>query len=149
LYFRFQVARRTDPAAVDSGFYAPPAAKFAWSAARDHYLRQIRRRLISWRERAKLAVQALVYSGPASVIPNHENSLRPLFWIRRFTLAMTAFFAILFAVYLAKGQAPRPAALDALFWSALSSALFVGARMYHLSKGRACAVCNDGPAASS
>jgi hypothetical protein len=67
------------------------------------------------------------------------------FWTLRFCLAASIGFVLLGAVYLARGRPPRQALTEALIWGCISAAVFITARIYHLSRGRACALCNDSP----
>ena len=70
--------------------------------------------------------------------------MRIVFWVKRFFLVAIPAFIFLAAVYLARGMA-RPVALrEAALWSFLSASIFVGTRIYYLSQGKECALCNDG-----
>lgn len=65
------------------------------------------------------------------------------FWITRFAMVLATTFAFLFVVYALQGQAVEPAARDALMWAILATSIFIGARYYQASKGKACALCRD------
>ena len=67
------------------------------------------------------------------------------FWIRRFfTVAMGAFIILLLAERL-KGHGWRTALVFGAAWGLITAAVFVATRMYHASRGRACAMCKDMP----
>ena len=70
--------------------------------------------------------------------------MRILFWVKRFFLIAIPAFVLLSAVYLARGRATPVALREAALWAFISASIFVGARIYHLSRGRECALCNDG-----
>lgn len=67
------------------------------------------------------------------------------FWIKRFATIFVAGFAILFAVGLLKGRPVSQVVVESLIWSAIAAALFIATRLYHLSKGRRCELCQDSP----
>jgi hypothetical protein len=67
------------------------------------------------------------------------------FWIRRFLTIFAGAFVILFVVGLAKGRPLRQVAVESAMWSAIASSLFIATRLYHLSKGRRCELCQDAP----
>ncbi|ACB76338.1 hypothetical protein [Opitutus terrae] len=67
------------------------------------------------------------------------------FWIRRFLTVFTAGFVLLFVVGLMKGRSLRQVTLESALWSAIATSLFIATRLYHLSKGRRCELCQDTP----
>lgn len=75
--------------------------------------------------------------------------MRIIFWVKRFFLIAIPAFVLLSAVYLARGRATPVALRDATLWAAISASIFVGARVYHLSRGWECALCNDGAGAAT
>lgn len=68
------------------------------------------------------------------------------FWIRRAATVFTAIAAILFLVSLLKGRGLLGSAEFSAGWAALSTAVFIGARLYQPSRGQHCELCQDIPA---
>jgi len=71
--------------------------------------------------------------------------MRLFFWIKRFLTIFTGAFILLFAVGIARGRPMRQVLFDSVVWSGIAAALFVATRLYHLSKGRKCELCQDAP----
>jgi hypothetical protein len=75
--------------------------------------------------------------------------MRLAFWIKRFWVVFAGFFVVLFAAGLLRGRSPRQVAWDSALWSAIAAGVFVATRLYHLSKGRRCELCQDAPPENS
>ena len=67
------------------------------------------------------------------------------FWIRRAATVFAMIAAILLVVSLLKGRGLLGSVEFAAAWSAASTAVFVGARLYQSSRGRHCELCQDIP----
>jgi len=74
--------------------------------------------------------------------------MRLSFWIKRFAVVFTGIFLVLLAVGMMKGRPLRQVTIESLVWSAVATSLFVATRLYHLSKGRRCELCQDAPPAA-
>jgi len=79
-----------------------------------------------------------------------KKLIMPLsFWIRRFITVFAGVFLVLFAVGLVKGRSLPQVAFESAVWSGAATSLFVATRLYHLSKGRRCELCQDAPPETS
>ncbi len=67
------------------------------------------------------------------------------FWILRTTKVFTLVAILLFMVEILKGHETMSALGFALLWSFIATAIFIATRLYHSSKGRHRALCNDTP----
>ena len=67
------------------------------------------------------------------------------FWIRRSLLVFSVVFVVLVAVELLKGHGLEAGAQFALLWSAIATATFIGTRIFYVSRGKNCPLCNDLP----
>lgn len=67
------------------------------------------------------------------------------FWIKRFSFVFLIVLVVLSLVRLLKGDSFADAIVFSLIWSTISSAVFVGSRLYQSSKNRECVICNDTP----
>ena len=67
------------------------------------------------------------------------------FWTRRALLVFAVMLASLTVVELLKGHELLAGVQFALTWSAISTIIFMGTRMYYASRGRNCPLCNDLP----
>lgn len=67
------------------------------------------------------------------------------FWILRAIRVFTLVAILLFMVEILKGHDIQSALSFALLWSFIATAIFIATRLYHSSKGRHCALCNDTP----
>ena len=65
------------------------------------------------------------------------------FWVKRFLTVCGATTIFLLAVYVWRGMALEEAISSAFMWAILSTSIFIGARYYNASKGKACALCRD------
>jgi hypothetical protein len=80
-------------------------------------------------------------------LPIDEScAMRIRFWLTRYLIAFTFAFLLLLGVELLKGHGVNAGSEFALFWGALSAAVFVGTRIYYVSLGKNCPMCNDLPA---
>ena len=70
---------------------------------------------------------------------------RAKFWTRRALTEFAIMLASLTMVELIKGHELLAGVQFALTWSAISTIIFVGTRMYYVSRGRNCPLCNDLP----
>jgi hypothetical protein len=71
------------------------------------------------------------------------------FWILRFLLVFSVLYTVIAATWLARGRDLVRTAWEAAIWAALSAGLLVVSRIYHLRRGRRCAICRDEEGASS
>lgn len=67
------------------------------------------------------------------------------FWIRRAATVFALIGAVLFAVSLLKGRGLLGSAEFSVGWAAVSTAVFIGARLYQSSRGQHCELCQDIP----
>lgn len=65
------------------------------------------------------------------------------FWLIRSIKVYVMVTVILFVVELLKGHAFLDAISFALLWSLITTVIFISTRLYHLSKGRECPLCQD------
>jgi len=70
---------------------------------------------------------------------------RANFWTRRALTVFAIMLASLTVVELLKGHELLAGVQFALTWSAISTTIFMGTRMYYVSRGRNCPLCNDLP----
>ena len=70
---------------------------------------------------------------------------RANFWTRRALTVFAIMLASLTVVELLKGHELLAGVQFALTWSAISTIIFMGTRMYYVSRGRNCPLCNDLP----
>ena len=71
--------------------------------------------------------------------------MRIAFWIKRSVLVFAIVFVSLVAVELLKGHGLEAGAQFALLWSAIATATFIGTRIFYVSRGKNCPLCNDLP----
>ncbi len=71
------------------------------------------------------------------------------FWVKRSLLVFSAVFVVLVAVELLKGHGLEAGAQFALIWSAIATAVFIGTRIFYVSRGKNCPMCNDLPQRSN
>lgn len=69
-------------------------------------------------------------------------------WIKHAIVAFTVAFAILLIAALLRDRPLQRAVKESVLWAAVSTSVFIGSRMYGASKGRPCALCGDGGAAT-
>lgn len=67
------------------------------------------------------------------------------FWIRRFVVVLVGAFVVIAAGQLLRGHTPEQAATQGLVWAAVSTAVFIAARIHQSRQGRHCALCRDTP----
>ena len=67
------------------------------------------------------------------------------FWVKRTSLVFSVVFVVLVAVELLKGHGLEAGLLFALLWSVISTAVFIGTRIFYVSRGKNCPMCNDLP----
>jgi hypothetical protein len=67
------------------------------------------------------------------------------FWIRRFLLVFASALAIIAGAQMLKGHTMGYSVTQGLFWAAIASIIFTGARIYQSRKGQHCAICRDTP----
>lgn len=67
------------------------------------------------------------------------------FWFKRTAMVFFIVSTLLFLVELAKGHVIEQALFFALTWGAISTAIFIGTRLYYTQKGVRCELCNDLP----
>jgi len=67
------------------------------------------------------------------------------FWIVRAVKVFVGITTILFVVELLKQHSIQESAIFALMWSTITTAVFIGSRIYQSRKGVECALCNDTP----
>lgn len=67
------------------------------------------------------------------------------FWTKRGLSTFAASLALLLSVELLKGHELKTAIEFALLWSAIATVVFLGTRIYHVSRGRNCPLCDDLP----
>lgn len=68
-----------------------------------------------------------------------------VFWIKRFITVFAGAFAIICLAQLRKGHDWPYAISEAAMWSAIATAVFIGARLWQSRKGKHCALCKDTP----
>ena len=71
--------------------------------------------------------------------------MRVVFWLKRTLLVFTITFILLVAVELLKGHGLEAGLQFALVWSAIATAVFIGTRIFYVSRGKNCPLCNDLP----
>lgn len=67
------------------------------------------------------------------------------FWVRRAATVFWMIAALLVAVSPLKGQALPGSLAFAAGWASVSTAVFIGARLYQSSRGHRCELCQDVP----
>lgn len=67
------------------------------------------------------------------------------FWIRRFCVMLVGIFAVLLFVEWLKGHEWRAAIPFSGLWALITASVYIGTRLYHSSRGVACAICKDTP----
>ena len=67
------------------------------------------------------------------------------FWIKRFLIVYAGVFLALLVIALLRNRALARAATESALWAGISTAIFIGTRLYHSRKGRHCALCRDTP----
>ena len=71
--------------------------------------------------------------------------MRIAFWLKRALLVFSVVFPVLVAVELLKGHGLDAGLQFALLWSAIATAVFIGTRIFYVSRGKNCPLCNDLP----
>ncbi len=71
------------------------------------------------------------------------------FWFIRAVKVFLAVTALLFVIELFKQHSVQEAILFAVTWSLVSTAIFIGSRLYQSRKGIECELCNDIPKSES
>lgn len=71
--------------------------------------------------------------------------MRISFWFKRALLVFAIVFALLVAVELLKGHGLEAGLQFALIWSAIATAVFISTRIFYVSRGKNCPMCNDLP----
>ena len=70
--------------------------------------------------------------------------MRMFFWIRRFAIALLcAVTLIALGQVLLRGRPLDVALPHALMWGIITASIYVAALLYHVSRGRRCALCQD------
>lgn len=67
------------------------------------------------------------------------------FWLIRALKIFIGVATLLFIVELLKEHSVEASLIFALTWSFISTAIFIGSRLYQSRKGVECALCNDIP----
>jgi hypothetical protein len=67
------------------------------------------------------------------------------FWFVRALKVFLGVAALLFIVELLKQHSVQESLIFALTWSFITTAVFIGSRLYQSRKGVECALCNDIP----
>lgn len=67
------------------------------------------------------------------------------FWIRRFVLVYLIALVAIGAAQWLRGRSIEVAIGHAMVWAAISSVVFVSARLYQARRGRHCSLCADTP----
>ncbi len=67
------------------------------------------------------------------------------FLTRRVVPVLASFLVLLLVVRLLRGDAVADAAVYSVFWSVLSTALFVVAHLHRQSRNQKCALCEELP----
>jgi hypothetical protein len=67
------------------------------------------------------------------------------FWLKRGLFVLSATFVLLFVVEILKGHGLEPSAEFGIIWSAISTTIFLGTRIFYVSRGKNCPMCNDLP----
>ena len=67
------------------------------------------------------------------------------FWIKRALKVYISVALILFIVELIKENTVQNAIYFALLWSLITTVIFISTRVYYLSKGVKCHICQDSP----
>lgn len=68
-----------------------------------------------------------------------------LFWLRRLLQVFVIAFVVIAGAQLLRGHTPADAVHQALLWAAISSGVFVAARIRQSRRGQHCALCRDTP----
>ncbi len=74
--------------------------------------------------------------------------MSPRRWIKQAVIVFTVGFAILLIAALLRDRPLRRALNESIAWAAVSTAIFVGTRLYWSRQGRSCALCGDTPNSS-
>ena len=67
------------------------------------------------------------------------------FWIRRTVTVFALVAGVLFAVRMLRGDAAVDAVTYSALWAALTTTVFISARVVQSRRGQHCAVCQDTP----
>ena len=67
------------------------------------------------------------------------------FWLVRALKVFLGVAALLFIVELLKQHSAQESLIFAFTWSFVTTAIFIGSRLYQSRKGVECALCNDTP----
>jgi len=71
------------------------------------------------------------------------------FWLKRALKTYPIVFVLLLVIELIKQQTIGSAVLFAATWSGVTTAVFIGSRLYQSRKGIDCALCDDIPSSNS
>jgi hypothetical protein len=66
-----------------------------------------------------------------------------MFWIRRWLLAFAVAVVVIGLSHLLRSRGWPFAIEQGLLWGAISACVYVGALVYHVWRGRQCAMCVD------
>lgn len=64
-------------------------------------------------------------------------------WVRRFLMVFGSASLFLLAIYVVRGMDVERAIRESVLWGFIAASIFIGARYYHASAGRSCAMCRD------
>ena len=67
------------------------------------------------------------------------------FWFVKTVKIFLVITVLLFIVQLLKQHSSQDSLIFAIMWSAITTAVFIGSRVYQSRKGVECALCNDTP----
>jgi hypothetical protein len=67
------------------------------------------------------------------------------FWIRRYVVVFCIALVVIGVAQWLKGKSVDAALSHALLWSAMSTSVFIAARMYQSARKQHCALCRDTP----
>lgn len=70
------------------------------------------------------------------------------FWIRRTATVFALVAVVLFVVRVLRGDAAPEAMTYSALWAALTTAVFISARVVQSRRGQHCALCQDTPEAA-
>ena len=68
--------------------------------------------------------------------------MNTLLWTRRFLVVFAFAFVVIAGAQLLRGRAAQHALVHGLLWSAVSAAIFIGARAYRERRQERCAICD-------
>lgn len=67
------------------------------------------------------------------------------FWVRRFVVVFAGAFVVIAAGQLLKDHTAGHSAREGLVWAAVSTSIFIAARLHQSRQGRHCTLCRDTP----